>query len=114
MDSIEDISKRDSVYQLLRESKVDEANALIASGEPFDFTRADFRSLNLQGLKVEGLDFSGSYFRATDLRGLDMRSCCLEGASLHDALVSGVYFPDQLSPEEIRLSIEQGTRMRYS
>ncbi len=102
------------VYQLLREAKIDEANAMIERGESVDFTSTDFRSLNLRGLNVAGLDFSNSYFRAADLRGLDMRTCRLDGVSLHDAYISGVYFPDRLSPEEIRLSVEQGTRMRYS
>ena len=37
-----------------------------------------------------------------------------EGASLLDAKVSGVYFPDELSPEEIRLSLDHGTRLRYN
>jgi hypothetical protein len=30
-----------------------------------------------------------------------------------DAKVSGVYFPEELSPEEIRLSLDTGTRLRY-
>jgi uncharacterized protein YjbI with pentapeptide repeats len=51
--------------------------------------------------------------RLADLRGLNMSACCLEGASIHGAKISGVYFPPDLSPEEIRLSLEFGTRMRY-
>lgn len=73
----------------------------------------DFRALRLCGLNVEGIDFSNSYFRLADLRGLDLRTCNLEGASLHAADISGCYFPKELSPDEIAMSVEQGTRMRY-
>jgi hypothetical protein len=30
-----------------------------------------------------------------------------------DAKVSGVYFPAELSADEIRLSLDHGTRLRY-
>jgi hypothetical protein len=36
----------------------------------------------------------------------------LEGASLHAAHVSGTYFPPELAPEEIEMSVRLGTRMR--
>jgi hypothetical protein len=38
----------------------------------------------------------------------------MEGASMINANVSGAYFPKDLSAEEIRLSLEHGTRMRRS
>ncbi len=57
--------------------------------------------------KAERNNLRTSYFRAADLRGLDMRTCRLDGVSLHEAYISSVYFPD-------KLSVEQGTRMRYS
>jgi hypothetical protein len=47
------------------------------------------------------------------LRGIDFSQTCLEGASINGARISGVYFPPELSPEEIVLSIEHGTRLRY-
>jgi uncharacterized protein YjbI with pentapeptide repeats len=64
-------------------------------------------------MNARGLDFSSAYFRNCDLSGIDFRETNLEGASLLDAKVSGVYFPDELSPEEIRLSLDHGTRLRY-
>lgn len=64
-------------------------------------------------MNAAGLDFSNSYFRNSDLSGIDFRNTNLEGASLLDSKLSGVYFPDELSPEEIRLSRDTGTRMRY-
>ena len=63
---------------------------------------------------ASGLDFGNSYVRNTDLSGIDFRNTNLQGASLLDAKLSGTYFPPELSPEEIRLSLDTGTRMRYT
>lgn len=105
----------DPLYRLLRDGEVDEFNQRMAAGEQADLTGCDFRHLNLQGLNASGLDFSNSYFRQADLRGIDFSDCqSLEGASIHGAKISGVYFPRQLRAEEITLSLEHGTRLRYS
>jgi len=64
-------------------------------------------------MNAKGLDFSNSYFRNTDLSGIDFRNTNLEGASLLDAKLSGTFFPRELSAEEIRLSLDTGTRLRY-
>ncbi len=101
------------LYLALREEDVEKFNALRANGETCDFTFLDFHGLDLRGANLKGIDLSNSYFRQTDLRGLDLRTCKLEGASLRAAKVSGTYFPDQLSPEEIQASLNFGTRMRY-
>ena len=74
----------------------------------------DYRGRDLRKMNARGLDFSSAYFRNCDLSGIDFRETNLEGASLLDAKVSGVYFPDDLSPEEIRLSLDHGTRLRYN
>lgn len=103
------------LYQLLREGDVEEFNRRVAAGEQVDLRGCDFRHLNLQGLEAKGLDFSNCYFRQADLRGIDFSECfSLEGASIHGAKISGVYFPRQLRAEEIELSLLHGTRMRYS
>ncbi len=105
----------DPLYQLLREGKIEEFNQRVAAGEQVNLTSCDFRHLNLQGLNTQGLDFSNSYFRQADLRGIDFSGCLsLEGASIHGAKISGVYFPQQIRAEEIELSLQHGTRMRYS
>lgn len=102
------------LYRLLRDGKVKEFNQRIANGEQVDLTGCDFRHLNLQGLNASGLDFSNSYFRQADLRGIDFSDCIsLEGASIHGAKISGVFFPGALDADEILLSLEHGTRMRY-
>lgn len=104
----------DPLYRLLREGKVDEFNQRIAAGEQVNLTGCDFRHLSLQGLQTKGLDFSNSYFRQADLRGVDFSECLsIEGASIHGARISGAYFPSQISADEILLSLEHGTRMRY-
>jgi len=105
--------KTDELYRLLREGKIDEFNSRKENGETCDLTCADFRSVDLTGLNAEGLDLSNSYFRMSNLRGIDFSNTCLEGASIHGAQISGVFFPAALDANEILLSLEHGTRMRY-
>lgn len=104
---------KDAMYQLLREGKIDQFNALRAKGKNPDLRYCDFRALDLQGLDAEGLDFSGSYFRLADLRGVDFSGAIMKGVSIHDAKISGTYFPLDLSSDEITMSLIRGTRMRY-
>ncbi|HHA18393.1 MAG TPA: pentapeptide repeat-containing protein [Methylophaga sp.] len=104
----------DPLYRLLREEKIAEFNEKIAAGGKADLTCCDFRHINLTGLITDGLDFTNSYFRQADLRGVDFSNCdSLEGASIHGAKISGAFFPKEIRAEEILLSLEHGTRMRY-
>ena len=107
------VIKTDQMYRLLRDGKINEFNTLKASGQKCDLTGADFRAVSLCGINADGLDFSNSYFRMSNLRGIDFSNANLEGASIHGAQISGVKFPVQLEPDEIKLSLEHGTRMRY-
>jgi uncharacterized protein YjbI with pentapeptide repeats len=75
------------LYLLLREGRVEDFNRRRAAGEQVDLT-------------------------GCNLRGLDLRTCRLDGASLHAAHVSGVYFPAHFAPAEIELSVRLGTRLR--
>jgi len=102
----------DPLYQLLREGNIAEFNKRKAAGQKPDLTACDFRNLDLRGIDADGLDFSDSYFRQADLRGIDFQNARLDGASLNGAKISGAYFPATLSAEEIRLSVELGTRLR--
>ena len=104
----------DPMYRLLRDGNIKEFNRRKAQGERCDLTDCDLRNLDLRGLEADGLDFSNSYFRAADLRGVDFSASRLEGASLNDAKISGAYFPVELSAQEVLLSVEYGTRMRYA
>lgn len=105
--------KDDPMYQLLREDKVSEFNERRNTAEIYNLQGCDFRGVDLRGLNAVGLDLRGSYFRQADLRGIDFRKANLEGASIKGAKISGTYFPSDLSPEEINLSLLHGTRMRY-
>ncbi|MEE4659859.1 MAG: pentapeptide repeat-containing protein [Halieaceae bacterium] len=103
----------DPLYQLLRNEQIREFNEQRDKLDTSQLKSGDYRGRDLRNMNATGLDFSDSYFRNSDLRGIDFRQTNLEGASLIDAKVSGVYFPDALSAEEIRLSLETGTRLRY-
>jgi len=100
-------------YRLLREGHIKEFNESRARGERGDLTSSDFRGIDLRGIDADGIDLSGCYFRQGDLRGIDFTNTILEGASIHAAKISGTYFPKELSAEEILLSLQHGTRLRY-
>jgi len=103
----------DPFYLLLREGRREEFNRRRKAGEKCDLRGCDMRGIDLRELDVTELDLSDCYFRQADLRGLDLRSCKMDGASLHAAHVSGVFFPAELAPEEIEMSVRLGTRMRW-
>ena len=102
------------LYLMLREGNVQSFNLQRSSHIELDFRGCNFRGIDLRGADVAGVDFSDAYFRGADLRGVDFRESRLEGASIAAALISRCYFPDELSPEEITLSLEKGTRLRYT
>ncbi len=52
--------------------------------------------------------------RHGDMRGVDFSHTNLEGASINGAKISGTLFPKELRAEEILLSLQHGTRMRYT
>jgi len=102
----------DPMYHLLRDGHIEEFNNKKQPGEFYDLQYCDFRSVDLKGLNAAGIDFRNAYFRQTDLKGIDFRGALLEGASINGAKISGVYFPKNISAEEILLSLEHGTRLR--
>ena len=102
----------DPLYKLLRDDDVAAFNKKREAGASYDFRGCTFRGADLRNLEAAGIDFRDAYFRDADLRGVDLRQALLEGASLGSAKVSGAFFPDELTAEEIRLSIELGTRLR--
>ncbi len=99
---------------LLRESSLlDEFNKQAAQQEP-DLSNTDLRMLDLRKVDLSRAKLRGAYLRNTDLRGQDLSGTDMHGASIHDAKIAGVLFPANLSAEEIRLSVEYGTRLRVS
>ncbi len=105
--------KDDPMYQLLREEKIAEFNERRANGEACDLRHADLRGLDLRGLEAKSLNMIGCYFRQADLRGINFSSTNLEQASICGANISGAYFPHALTADEISLSQQHGTCMRY-
>ena len=111
----EPIISDNTLYRLLRDGKVVEFNQRIAAGEKAELVGCDFRHINLTSINTVGLDFSNSYFRQADLRGVDFSNCLsLEGASIHGAKLSGAFFPSNIRADELLLSLEHGTRIRYT
>lgn len=101
------------LYQLMRKDNVAGFNQQRPQEGVVDMVGGDFRGLDLRQLNAQGIDFSDAYFRSADLRGLDLRDCKLEGASIAHAQISGTYFPVELSADEILMSMNFGTRLRY-
>lgn len=102
-----------ALYSLIHSENIAAFNKEKPADAVIDFKNGDFRGLDLRELDTHGIDFSGAYFRAADLRGLDLRENSLEGASLAHAQISGTYFPPELSADEILMSVNFGTRLRY-
>ncbi|WP_439860956.1 pentapeptide repeat-containing protein [Pseudomonas sp. MBLB4136] len=101
------------LYRLLREENIAGFNAQRPRDVEVDLSGGDFRGLDLRTLDAQGINFRDAYFRGTDLRGLDLREAHLEGASLAHAQISGAYFPADLSADELLMSVNFGTRLRY-
>jgi uncharacterized protein YjbI with pentapeptide repeats len=91
------------LYALLHKDDITGFNNERPRNGPIDMVGGDFRGLDLRELNVEGVD----------LRGIDFRNAVLEGASLAHAQISGAYFPAELSADEILMSMNFGTRLRY-
>lgn len=103
------------LYEVLRSEDIKRFNAEKAKlTELPSFAQGDFRGLDLRGLDAEGLDFRHAYFRGADLRGINFAKSRMEGASIASAKISGCYFPHRLHADEIVMSLNHGTRMRYS
>ncbi len=103
----------DPLYLLLRSDDVTGFNQARAKGQECDLSGCDLRGLDLRNLQIAGMNLQDTYFRGADLRGIDFRGCILDGASLADAKISGCFFPAELSPDEIQLSVTMGTRLRH-
>ena len=101
------------LYRLLRNDDIAAFNAQKPKDATVDLSTGDFRGLDLRNLDAAGVIFTDAYFRGADLRGLDLRQAQLEGASLAHAQISGAYFPVELSADEILMSVNFGTRLRY-
>ncbi len=102
----------DPAYRDLREFDFERFEQHIAGRKKIDFSSADLRGVDLSRVDATNLVLRDAYLRDSDLRGLDLRHVDLEGCSLHNAKISGTYFPENLSPQEIANSVQYGTRIR--
>lgn len=101
------------LFKLLVGEQIERFNSEKAQQQlRLDFSGAMLRGLDLKHLDADNINFENAYFRGADLRGLDFSNSNLKGASIAGAKISGTLFPDNIPPEEIRLSFELGTRMR--
>ncbi|KPH02426.1 hypothetical protein AEQ67_00255 [Pseudomonas sp. RIT-PI-q] len=101
------------LYALLHKDDITGFNNERPKDGTIDMVGGDFRGLDLRELNADRVDFTDAYFRSADLRGIDFRHSNLEGASLAHAQISGAYFPPELSADEILMSMNFGTRLRY-
>lgn len=105
------LERKKPAIELLLEGSYSEFNKLAARGS-VDLENADLRMADLRTADLRTANLRGAYLRHADLRGVDLSEADLEGASLNGARVSGCYFPSNVSADEVRLSIEHGTRIR--
>ncbi len=102
----------DVLYKMLRAGDVEGFNAATQQREVVDFSGADLRSIDFRQIDLSKIILRDTYLRDADFRGCDLRDVDLSGASMHNARVGGVYFPSNLSPGEITMSLRHGTRLR--
>ncbi len=102
----------DAAFRYLRLGEVDRFHQSIEGRKVVDFSGADLRGVDFRNVKVDKLVLRDSYLRDADLRGCDLRLVEMTGASIHNAKISGTYFPLEISASEIQLSITYGTRLR--
>jgi len=101
------------VLNLVQEDRPLDFNRIAeAAPQGLDLSGAHFRGYDLRKFNFSRCNLSGCYLKNADIRGLDLSQANLSGASLKDAKVSGVFFPENLSAEEIRMSLTHGTRLR--
>src|SRR5437870_428885 len=106
--------KEGPLVLLLRDSKVEEFNQTTRQTERLDLSGANLRGVDLRNANLRKADLRNAYCHTTDLRGVDLSEANLEGASLHRARVSGAYFPPKVSAEELKMSLDLGTRIRLA
>jgi len=103
---------KDEAFKSLRAGDLDTYHRLIANRDVVDFSDCDLRGTDLRKADLRKVNLRGAYLRDADLRGQDLRHLDLTGCSLLHAHMSGTFFPDNISAEEIRLSHDFGTRLR--
>jgi uncharacterized protein YjbI with pentapeptide repeats len=102
----------DEAFRTLRAGDAQAFHRLIERRPTVDYSDGDLRGTDFRNVDLSKVVLRGAYLKDADLRGMDLRKVDLEGASIHNARIGGTYFPENLSPAEIELSVKYGTRMR--
>jgi len=102
----------DPAFGCLRVGDLEGYRRATSGRKVVDFSGTDLRATDFRKVNMSNLVLRDAYLRDADLRGCDLRHMDLEGASLQNAKISGAYFPANLDPDEIRLSVTLGTRLR--
>ena len=102
----------DEAFKCIRAGDMDGFRRVVEGRKIVDFSGADLRATDFRKIDMSKIVLHDAYLRDVDFRGCDLRQTDLEGASLHNAHIAGTYFPVNISPNEIQLSIQQGTRLR--
>jgi uncharacterized protein YjbI with pentapeptide repeats len=106
--------KEGPLVMLLRDGKVEEFNQAVRHTESVDLSGANLRGVDLRHANLVKADLRNAYCHTADLRGVDLSRANIEGASFHRARISGAYFPSNVSAEELKMSVEVGTRIRLA
>jgi len=109
----DDIKRQKKLPVFYEENGREKFNLLVAQGKIPNLQNQNLENLDLRGYNLSNMDLSGSYMRGANLSGLDLRTANFSGVSLKDVKVSGCFFPKDLPAEEIRLSLDFGTRIRH-
>lgn len=102
-----------SLFALVRGENIEGFNRAKPANLRVDFGGADLRGLDLRLMDVKRVDFTGVYFGCADLRGLDLRGCNMQGAILEFALIAGARFPEDITPEQICASVNEGSPLLH-
>ena len=98
---------------ILFEENRDAFNRAVAEGQTMDFSNQNLSDLDLTGFNLAFANLNGAYLRGANLAGLDLSGASMHAASMKNAKISGCLFPPEISAEEIRLSVEMGSRLRH-
>jgi uncharacterized protein YjbI with pentapeptide repeats len=103
----------DPAYQALREGDLQSFSALTSEREDVDFRYCDLGGVDLRKVNISNIRLRGARLKGSDLRGLDLSHHDLEGVTIRNARISGTLFPRDLTAAEVRLSLQEGTRIRH-
>jgi len=103
----------DPAYKALRDGNREAFAEFIADRDIVDFSGCDLGGVDLRKVDISCVVLSGARLKGADLRGLDLSRHNLDGVSINNARISGSLFPRDISADEIRMSLHEGTRIRH-